>query len=43
MFQVACKMVERRSGDVATCYADATLAHKEMNWKAERELDEMCK
>jgi len=32
----------RRSGDIATCYADAALAEKEMNWKASRSLDDMC-
>ena len=32
----------RRAGDIATCYADASLAEKELGWKAERELDEMC-
>jgi UDP-glucose 4-epimerase len=32
----------RRKGDIATCYADPTLAQKELGWKAERELEEMC-
>ena len=32
----------RRAGDIATCYADASLAEKELGWKAERKLDEMC-
>lgn len=32
----------RRPGDIATCYADATKAAKELNWKAERGLEEMC-
>ena len=31
----------RRAGDIATCYADASLAEKELGWKAERKLDEM--
>lgn len=32
----------RRAGDIAECYADATLAETELGWKAERTLDEMC-
>lgn len=28
---------------MATCYADPTLAEKELGWKTERTLDEMCK
>ncbi len=33
---------ERRPGDIATCYADATKAKQELGWVAERELKEMC-
>ena len=32
----------RRPGDVATSYADVTLAAKELGWKAKRGLKEMC-
>lgn len=32
----------RRAGDIAECYADSTLAYKELGWRAERDLDEMC-
>lgn len=32
----------RRPGDIATCYADPSLAEKEMGWIAERGLKEMC-
>ncbi len=32
----------RRPGDIATCYADPSLAHKEMGWTASRGLEEMC-
>lgn len=32
----------RRSGDVASCYADANLAAKELNWSAKKGLQEMC-
>lgn len=32
----------RRPGDIATCYADPSLAQKELGWTAERGLMEMC-
>jgi len=37
------KTVRRRAGDVAVCYADSSKANKELNWKAKRGLEEMCK
>lgn len=36
------KIAPCREGDVASMFADASLAEKELNWKAERGLDEMC-
>jgi len=36
------KIVDRRPGDIATCYADPAYAEKKLGWKAECELDEMC-
>jgi len=36
------KIVDRRSGDIATCYADPVYAEERLGWKAECELDEMC-
>ena len=33
----------RRAGDIAKSYADCSLAEKELGWKAEKSLDEMCK
>jgi len=33
---------ERRAGDIATCYADATKAEKELGWKAQYGIREMC-
>lgn len=41
--KVPYKIVERRAGDIATCYADATKALKELGWKAEKNLDDMCR
>ena len=32
----------RRAGDIATCYSDASLAEKELGWKAENGIREMC-
>ena len=32
----------RRPGDVAECWADPALAAKELNWKAERGIEQMC-
>lgn len=34
---------DRRPGDIDTCYADATKALKELNWKAEKNLEDMCR
>ena len=36
------QIVDRRPGDIATCYADPSYATEILNWKAECELDEMC-
>ena len=33
---------ERRPGDIATCYSDASLAKKELGWEAQYGIDEMC-
>jgi len=40
--KVQFQIVGRRSGDIATCYADPSYAEKILDWKAECELDEMC-
>ena len=36
------RFVDRRPGDVATCYADTSLAEKALGWKANLGLDRMC-
>lgn len=36
------KFAPRRAGDIAQCWADPTLAARELGWKAQRGLDEMC-
>lgn len=37
------EITERRPGDVARCYADPAKAEKELGWKAERDLLDMCR
>lgn len=36
------KIVGRRNGDVGECYADPTLAQNLLNWKATKNLNDMC-
>lgn len=36
------EIVARRTGDIAQCWADASLAFTELGWKATRGLAEMC-
>ena len=40
--QVPYQVVERRPGDIATCYADPSLAEQLIGFKAVKTLDEMC-
>jgi len=37
------KIVARREGDIAECYADASKAEKELDWKAKKDINDMCK
>ena len=37
------KIVDRRPGDIDSCYADPNYAFDKLNWKAELGIDEMCK
>lgn len=36
------RIVDRRPGDVAECYADPTKALEELGWKAELDVNRMC-
>ena len=36
------QVTDRRPGDIATCYSDPSKAAKELGWKAERGIEEMC-
>jgi len=41
--QVLYKIVGRREGDVPILYADPSKANKELHWKAEKDLETMCR
>lgn len=41
--EVKYEVVERRDGDVAVSYADPTVAEKELNWHALKDIDDMCR
>lgn len=36
-------IIDRRPGDIATCFADASKAKKELGWEAEKTIEDMCK
>ncbi|UMR28366.1 UDP-glucose 4-epimerase GalE [Massilia sp. MB5] len=36
------RIVARRAGDVAACYADTALAERELGWRAEYDIGRMC-
>jgi len=40
--KVSYKIVERRNGDIASCYSDPSYALKELNFKATKGIEEMC-
>jgi UDP-glucose 4-epimerase len=37
------RIVERRPGDIAVCYANAGLAKKLLQWEAKRGIEDMCR
>jgi UDP-glucose 4-epimerase len=41
--KVPLEIVERRPGDIATCYADASKAKALLGWEAEYDLADMCR
>ena len=41
--KVPYKLVDRRPGDIATCYADATKAKEILGWVAQYDLVDMCR
>ena len=40
--KVSFEVVDRRPGDIATCYADASRAKNLLDWAAHKSLEEMC-
>jgi UDP-glucose 4-epimerase len=40
--QVPYRIVERRQGDIAQCYADPSLARDTLGWRAQLGIDAMC-
>jgi len=40
--KVPYKIVSRRPGDIAKCYADPSYAKEVLNWEAQYNIDEMC-
>ena len=41
--KVAYVIEGRRAGDIGVCYSDPSKAMREINWKAEYGLEEMCR
>ena len=41
--EIPYQLTDRRPGDAAACYADPSKAEKELNWKAARDLETMCR
>ena len=41
--KIAYDITDRRPGDAATCFADASKANRELGWKTEKNLEEMCR
>ena len=41
--KVAYRIAPRRPGDAASCYADPAKAQRELQWKAELGLEQMCR
>lgn len=37
------KIGERRQGDIPACFANASKAEEELGWKAERNIEDMCR
>ena len=39
---VAYKIVDRRTGDIATCFADPSYAYEQLGWRATKGIEKMC-
>lgn len=40
--EVPYRLVDRRAGDIATCYANPSYAKEILGWEAKRDLEQMC-
>lgn len=40
--QIPFRIVDRRLGDIAACFADPSLANDQLNWKADRDIYDIC-
>ena len=40
--KVPYKIVDRRAGDIATCYADPSFAKEILGWEAKKSIDDIC-
>ena len=41
--KVPYKIVDRRAGDIASCFADPSYAKEVLNWEASKTIEDMCK
>lgn len=41
--KVPYEIVDRRPGDIAQCYADASKAERELGWRAKKDIVDMCR
>lgn len=41
--EIPCEITGRRPGDVAACYADPSKAQRELGWRAQRDIGQMCR
>ena len=39
--KIVYRIVDKREGDIASCYADATKAQKQLNWSTQRSVEDM--
>lgn len=40
--KVSYKIVQRRLGDISTCYSDSSYAKEVLNWEPKKNIDDMC-
>jgi len=40
--KVSYEVVQRRAGDIATCFADPTYAKEVLDWEAKKDINKMC-